>query len=290
MTETMPTLATVPLDISATRTVGDEKLRRVHFAENVATVAARIQLGKASDRWYSKLDLKLFRERSKALSNHIHLNSPFLSQEIERAYHFTRARKEEGSDQLFPQWHKLGSSRRGLERFVLPKDRRSEQAQEVKASRSVVFNLQCLLQRSPTVTTAQRDQQAEMIRQQYSAFAQPALQLARIHGTKDARVVQPYYQNLDEEEEEEELEDMILDDGILSVGSISSRDSRSSLSAKKLKPKKKSSDGDSDEKKKKKKANRRRKSTDGSKLPRGSSPMRRIKSLDLELECPDRSY
>lgn len=294
MTETMPTLATGPLDISATTTVaGEMKPRRVHFAENVAAEEARIHLGKASDLWYSKLDLKLFKQKSKALSNHIHLTSPYLTQEIERAYYFTRARKEEGSDQLFPQWHKLGSSRRGLERFVLSKDRRTEQANEVKASRSIVFNLQCLLKRSPAVTAAQKDQHAEMIRQQYCAFAQPALQLALIHGTKDAEVVQPYYKDQDDDEEEEELEDLILDDGILSVGSISSRDSRNSMSAKKLKPKKKSSDDastDSDEKKKKKKkkSDRRRKSSDGSKLPRGTSPMRRIKSLDLDLECPGR--
>ena len=196
-----------------------------------------------------------------------------LSREIEEARAFTRARKDEGSDELFAKWHKLSSGRRGLERFVLDKQSRQDEIREVKASRSVVFNLQCLFLRSSGGSKL-TDQQVEMIRQQYGQLTSSAQALAQIYGAKDEAAVMPYYNDQEQDDDSEgEIDDLLLDDGVMSVGS-NSVSSRRSKSAKKVK-KRSEKDGSSSSRKKKgssKKSSPRR--------FRSKSPMRRLTGLD----------
>lgn len=278
MTQTVVPILTdhslVPSD-SASTMVGDVKKTRrcVCFKENVATVVAHIDLGKPGDTWYSKLELKLFKEKAKALSDHFHTSQPMLAGEIVAAHAFTRAHKNEGSDELFAKWHKLSSGRRGLERFVLDKQTRQDHSKEVRASRTVVLNLQCLFRRSAGDSHV-TDQQADIIHQQYTQFARSAAALAHIYAVKDAATVRPFYEDhhdeLDDKTEEEFDDDILLNDGVLSVGSCS-LSSRSSMSAKKVKRR---SDKES--------SSRRRKSSSkkaSKKSGRTRSP-RRIRSLD----------
>ena len=225
--------------------VDEEKKPRksVCFNETVCTMEYD-DLGKSCDIWHSKLDLKFFKAKAKALSDHLHQSQPMLAREIEEAHNFAHARATEGADHLFTKWHKLSSGRRGLERFVLDKNTRESHIREIQASRSVVFNLQCLFRRSSGGTKL-TDPQAEMVQQQYYAFTRPAALLAQIYAAKDAAAVLPYYQDEDEhDEDEEELEeDAFLDDGVLSVGSgsVSSKNSKSAKKVKKRSDKESSS-------------------------------------------------
>jgi hypothetical protein len=254
-----------------------KKSRRIGFADEVATVVAHVELEDPSNLWYSKLDLKLFKSKAKHLSDRLRESHPVLVKEIELAYETTRNKDINGAEPLLPSWSRLGSSRRGLERFVLAKDQRRDQAQDAKASRSVVLNLQCLFQRSP-MAAQMADQHAETIGQQYYEFTRPALLLARVYGNADAKAVAPYYRN-EQVEEDDILEDMPGDEDCVSVWSAASfdtRESMDSLSAKKLQSRKKR---DESSKKGRKERSPSFKGSKSSKSQsRTKSPMRRIVS------------
>jgi hypothetical protein len=263
----------------ATMDTTTKKSRRIGFADQVATVVAHVALEDPGRLWYSKLDLKLFKSKAKHLSNHLRESQSVLVKEIELAYETTRNKDIKGTELLLPSWSSLGSSRRGLERFVLAKDQRRDQAQEVKASRSVVLNLQCLFRRNP-MAAQMADQHAEIMGQQYYEFTRPALLLAQVYGKADAEAVAPYYHD-EHVEEEDILEDVLSDEdceSLWSAASFDTRESRDSLSAKKLKRRKNRDESS----KKGRMAPERSSSAKGSKTSksqsRTKSPLRRLVS------------
>ncbi|CAB9517480.1 expressed unknown protein [Seminavis robusta] len=253
-----------------------KKNKCVCFAKKVATVVATVEMTDPTTRWHSKPDLNEFKAKAKQLSEHLRQSQPLLALEIEEAYETTRQKDSEAAADLLPTWSTLVSSRRGLERFVLSKQQRRDQAQEVKASRSVVLNLQCLFKRSP-MAAEMADTHAEMMRNQYFEFAKPAQLLAQVYGNADAQAVMPYYHDEELEEDLYEEDDLLDTDDAGSLHSMASKESRDSISIKKTKRIKRRKSSNEVRKEGRRKTPTKSKSS--SSKSRTKSPMRRVQSL-----------
>ena len=265
--------------------VTPDSSRSVSFCQNLATVVDEVddQEDPASI-WYTKKELRSFRSSAKAMADRIRVRQPSMVQEIADAYQIAKEQAVSGqtcssSTKLFNNWSKLGSPRRGLERWVFPKQDRAARIEEVRASRSIVLNMQCLLQRGGATN------QEDMLRQQYVVISTPAVILAQQMGKADEAVARKYYTKADSEEDDEENFDdeksVVTTASSMSSESLSSCSSSvcsgisvRSRSGKKLK--RREEDGFS----KKKSSSRRRRTADKSAAaPRrraSKSPLRRL--------------
>jgi len=207
--------------------------RKVHFTDKLATKV--VELGKDDEEndvfWYSKRDIRSFRSSAKALADRVRIRQPSLVQEVVDAYEAAKQRAESQrggqleheieTTSLYNKWSKLGSSRRGLEKWVFPEKERMAKMEEVRASRSIVLNLQCLLQRGGAVN------QEEMLRCQYVQLSRPALIVAQQIAQADEIAAIKYYKSVCEDDEDVCDEDS----GSIAPQSLSSFSSGSSVSS-----------------------------------------------------------
>ena len=259
--------------------------RSVGFSQNLVTIVDGVDdLEKSESIWYTKKELRSFRSSAKAMADRIRTRQPSLVKEIANAYQLAKKQAGSGetcisSTKLFNKWSKLGSSRRGLERWVFSKQDRAAHIEEVRASRSIVLNLQCLLQRGGG------SNQEDMLRQQYAIISKPAVIIAQQMGQVDEVVAKTYHSKTDSEaDDEEDFDDeksvttaasSVSSESLSSCSSsVYSRISVRSRSGKKLNRRKE------DDSLKKKTSPRRRRSTDKSTAaPRrraSKSPLRRL--------------
>lgn len=219
--------------------------RRVCFADNFTTDVFQVEDSTQEHPemiWYSKKELREFRSSAKALADRIRIRQPSLVQEITDAYDVAKLKAQSRTSmqlsgviettKLYNKWSKLGSSRRGLERWVFPKAERAARIEEVRASRSIVLNVQCLLKRGGAVN------QEEMLRQQYVELAKTAQIVAQQMAQADQAAAMKHYKAAaghDDEEPDEEDEDSVCP--LSSASSVCSKASSAcSLSGQKLKP------------------------------------------------------
>ena len=228
-----------------------KKPQSVGFAENLATIVVEADHPENPESiWYSRKELRALRSSAKAMADRIRLRQPSLVEEITEAYEIAKLNAHGGQQQprgrgrqltqvttdpviaigstkLYNKWSKLGSSRRGLERWVFPKQDRGMRAEEVRASRSIVLNVQCLLQRGGAVD------QEEMLRQQYVTLAQPALIVAQQMAQSDEAAAMKYYKDDDKELDEDDEESLSPLSSASCASSVCSKASLRSRSGKK---------------------------------------------------------
>ena len=177
--------------------------KSVGFATEIATIvdhgnatATEEEVVEDATVWYTKEELKVFRDNAKQLSERLRKRQPSLVQEVVTAYETIKNCRPSSSSSsssndlvFYKNWSKVGSARRGLERWVLTKEERVARYDEIKASRSVVLNLQCLLQRSGV---ALQPPSQEMIKTQYHEFSRHAVLLAHVIALADAKAAARY--------------------------------------------------------------------------------------------------
>ena len=126
--------------------------RTVSFCNILATVVDEVD-DEADPEviWYTKKELRSFRASAKTIADRLRVRQPSLVQELAEAYEMAKEQAGNGpinnslSAKPFGKWSKLGSSRRGLERFVFPKQDRATRIEEVKASRSIAVKVQFIV-------------------------------------------------------------------------------------------------------------------------------------------------
>jgi len=208
---------------------GAKKNKRVSFSEGVTPILAASPEAQAQHddcdyqiKWYTCQQQANFRTKAKELAERLRERQPTIVEEVKAALEVVKlqAQSQQPIDTssktlLFKNWSKLGASRRGLERYVLTHKERKARNEDLKASRSVVLNLQCLLNRTAQ-NGADQEQAQTMIRTQYQEFSRHAVILAHQLALSDAKAVKRYQKqscrgsskkDKDDEDDEEEEEE-----------------------------------------------------------------------------------
>ncbi|CAB9517482.1 hypothetical protein SEMRO_859_G212050.1 [Seminavis robusta] len=180
-----------------------EQLRkRVRLSDDVqvedvaALLDGEVEDGNFNDLYYSPEERKTFRQNADQTGKEIAEKSPAMVTGIECIFRWSDLEANDDAEDeslkketksFLRKWASMSADHRGLEKRVITKEFKRDRLNAVAESRTIVFQMQTMLDRAETKNDAD-----EIIRESYKEATRPSKILAKALGKTDKKAVDKY--------------------------------------------------------------------------------------------------